>query len=656
MTRTVRLAGAVLIALVLMGHSGPQSSSRSGGHLYKVLRAPDTSSLTLGIQEAIDDCGSGDCTIELGPGTWEIPMTCDDSDGSAAFTSPAGKAALEIDGLTNVTLRGAGMNSTFIRWQEEFDDVNCLGTTPGTPNTSGVAAALLRIDNGARWIQIEDLRLEMRQEELTETDDDEYVRMNTVEIGGRGGEARDVTFTRVHFMLLQSRHVRDSSAAVSHAIFMGQTSTLTDDPDSLQIYVTLSRIHSSDWGAKIRGAYDVRAADNWFGNIDVNGYGCHNGSISKRDGTFTSIGNTYEYRITKSNGASDCYHDSPGSASQFRFAHLDSRGSRDFPGQWAKFINDTYIVAGPTVADEFLEGFYMTGYSHATILGNTFLCSDSLSDDTADDVGCSMKVIQLDDREDIASTPCDSDTPCNWGNLIADNYFYNFEDQATYTGAGSPHCPIVLDAPTTATDNVKNVIRGNVFKIANSDGTLDTSADADGFCSNAFGTQADADAKWLDNYIGNNYALGQSEVCLEGTVADATLEQECKLTFDYDDFSFRVDEALTRGYEVTEEATSDTLTDDQVHEGIITNAGASGGITLTLPPVEVGLCFTVYLVAADDVHIDPDASDTIHVLADADGEFIGSDATIGSFVELCGLDATGWYPRSYAGTWTEETP
>jgi hypothetical protein len=104
---------------------------------------------------------------------------------------------------------------------------------------------------------------------------------------------------------------------------------------------------------------------------------------------------------------------------------------------------------------------------------------------------------------------------------------------------------------------------------------------------------------------------------------------------------------------VITQATTATLTADQLYGSTFINTGASGAIVLTLPAPQVGMRFRVYLTAAQDVDINPADSTQILALTNAAGDAISSAATIGNAIELVALSATTWGAFFTSGTFTD---
>ena len=87
-----------------------------------------------------------------------------------------------------------------------------------------------------------------------------------------------------------------------------------------------------------------------------------------------------------------------------------------------------------------------------------------------------------------------------------------------------------------------------------------------------------------------------------------------------------------------------------------TTAGASGTVTLSLPPAQVGLKYHFRVVAAQELRIDPNGTDTIAIngTQQAAGKYIVADGA----GELCTLEcvtAGQWEQTNALGTWTAES-
>lgn len=91
--------------------------------------------------------------------------------------------------------------------------------------------------------------------------------------------------------------------------------------------------------------------------------------------------------------------------------------------------------------------------------------------------------------------------------------------------------------------------------------------------------------------------------------------------------------------------------------GVFTNEGAGGAATFALPAAAVGLEFYFYVMAAQELRIDPNGSETIGLPSSgaqqAAGKYITADA-VGEFVHIRCVKAGQWETLGYRGTWTVE--
>lgn len=101
-----------------------------------------------------------------------------------------------------------------------------------------------------------------------------------------------------------------------------------------------------------------------------------------------------------------------------------------------------------------------------------------------------------------------------------------------------------------------------------------------------------------------------------------------------------------------------TVTRDQAVRGaFVSNAGASGTITVTLPPAEPGLRVTAYVEAAQQLRLDPSGTETVALPStgaqSAAGKYIVADAATEHVNLVCLVKGT-WDAVGYSGTWTAE--
>lgn len=104
---------------------------------------------------------------------------------------------------------------------------------------------------------------------------------------------------------------------------------------------------------------------------------------------------------------------------------------------------------------------------------------------------------------------------------------------------------------------------------------------------------------------------------------------------------------------------STAITTDQARFGaVVSNQGASGAVTFSLPAAEKGMRVTALVQAAQELRLDPSGTETIGLPAtgvqQAAGKYVTADAVGESLELVCLVDGT-WTPIGGAdGTWTAE--
>lgn len=96
-----------------------------------------------------------------------------------------------------------------------------------------------------------------------------------------------------------------------------------------------------------------------------------------------------------------------------------------------------------------------------------------------------------------------------------------------------------------------------------------------------------------------------------------------------------------------------TLANEEMRQSLITNDGATGTITLTLPNAATGECTMVFVAETQQIIVSPQAGDQILGLTDAAGDDIDSDTVVGTMVSLCAINSTQWAVLGASGTWTD---
>lgn len=112
------------------------------------------------------------------------------------------------------------------------------------------------------------------------------------------------------------------------------------------------------------------------------------------------------------------------------------------------------------------------------------------------------------------------------------------------------------------------------------------------------------------------------------------------------------------GVPVTVSATGGAVTALQAFQAVhVSNAGASGAATFTLPAAVVGMRVTANVEAAQELRLDPNGTETIALpssgVQGAAGKYLTADA-VGERVQLVCFTAGTWDVIDYSGTWTAE--
>lgn len=91
---------------------------------------------------------------------------------------------------------------------------------------------------------------------------------------------------------------------------------------------------------------------------------------------------------------------------------------------------------------------------------------------------------------------------------------------------------------------------------------------------------------------------------------------------------------------------------------VFTNQGATAAATFALPAALPGMEFTFYVMAAYELRIDPNGTQTIGLpstgVQQAAGKYVGADA-VGEYVHIVCVKAGQWETLGYRGTWTAES-
>lgn len=90
---------------------------------------------------------------------------------------------------------------------------------------------------------------------------------------------------------------------------------------------------------------------------------------------------------------------------------------------------------------------------------------------------------------------------------------------------------------------------------------------------------------------------------------------------------------------------------------LFTNEGAGGAITFTLPAAVLGDRYGFHVMAAQELRIDPNGTETSGLPSSgaqgAAGKYLTANA-VGEWIELICVKAGQWQVQGYAGTWEHE--
>lgn len=87
---------------------------------------------------------------------------------------------------------------------------------------------------------------------------------------------------------------------------------------------------------------------------------------------------------------------------------------------------------------------------------------------------------------------------------------------------------------------------------------------------------------------------------------------------------------------------------------LFTNEGAAGAITFSLPAATVGQRYEFYVMAAQELRIDPNGTQTIALdtgVQQAAGAYLTANA-VGEHIAVICVKAGQWETRDARGTWT----
>ena len=105
--------------------------------------------------------------------------------------------------------------------------------------------------------------------------------------------------------------------------------------------------------------------------------------------------------------------------------------------------------------------------------------------------------------------------------------------------------------------------------------------------------------------------------------------------------------ALTNG-------ATQAITAAQCQNYVIHNGSVAQAIEMDLPAAAIGMQITVYVVAAYTIKLDPNGTDQIMVYTGTAGDYLISDAVVGTAISLVCLQVNKWHVAGATGSWTEE--
>jgi hypothetical protein len=126
------------------------------------------------------------------------------------------------------------------------------------------------------------------------------------------------------------------------------------------------------------------------------------------------------------------------------------------------------------------------------------------------------------------------------------------------------------------------------------------------------------------------------------------------VSFSGDGFTYKCEMRSTAMNVANYATTPVTVTAEYCKGWTLTNAGAGADVHFDLPAAAVGMEITFHVRAAQTLTVDPNGTDRIAVLTDTNGDYLRSDAVVGSYLKLVCLVANVWSKADISGTWTEE--
>lgn len=157
---------------------------------------------------------------------------------------------------------------------------------------------------------------------------------------------------------------------------------------------------------------------------------------------------------------------------------------------------------------------------------------------------------------------------------------------------------------------------------------------------------------------GNAYGAASGKVSsASGGISYGVVADSAFADGDYAAVTISAGPELVNYYNVTQAAGLTLTTSDS--GCIVTNVGASGAATVTLPTdAPTGTYFRFFVSAAQELRVLPGAGNKIvglGALAPADAEYVTANAN-GEHLNILANSSGDWQCVGFSGTWTEQTP
>jgi hypothetical protein len=181
-------------------------------------------------------------------------------------------------------------------------------------------------------------------------------------------------------------------------------------------------------------------------------------------------------------------------------------------------------------------------------------------------------------------------------------------------------------------------VSGYLFAVEDGTGT-DQFTIADGGTVDVQGNKIDLDADADTSLTADT----DDEVDFEIGGQDAVEFTASDATFQVDVYQQTPSLAKTSDYTATQGESG----------ALLSNAGASGAIQLTLPAATPGLNYCIFVAEAYTITVDVDDADQILDLTNSTGDAIQNTGTVGDSVCVVALDTAEWANMQEIGTWSD---